>query len=342
MQAVVEPWETLESRGANTYVHVDRDILDVLAHENPELTIPDWRFPGIHPENDWAFATQTVVSSVINFHFLNRNRRLVGESWSMRDPRNGTQLSGSNALHPRMTERFGEAEDITAKQIRQLSFMYEFDGLLPRIPMEYERRELLKEFAYGLDSNYSGSVRELLEATRDESGDLRMFNAGEGLVERLTDKQVFGRAFLDTSYLGDLVFPFNKRAGLAPVLIHGRATTSDTLPTFGDIDQAGTITDYRLPQAFRAMGAITYNNELAHMVDSYEPIKKDSQEEIEIRGATAFSTAYLLAALNERRAELGQDPRNIAHLDFWLWKMGRELKKNGDDSLPHYTRTTAY
>lgn len=343
LQQVVTPWETLVERGQNTYVTVDQAVLDRLAASNPDLTVPDWRYPsGQHPDNDWAFATQVVVSSVINFAFLNRDRKRDGENWSMTDPQTGALLSGSNALHPRLSQRFGEAEDITDEDLFDLTREDSFDEFLPGVPLARQRRLLLTDFADGLEDSYEGSVRNLLEASRDSTGDLRLFNEGDGLVERLTRIRDFGQAFLDTNYLGDLVFPFNKRADLAPVLIYGRSLTSQTLPRVADIDQSGAIPDYRLPQAFRAMNAITYSDELAHAVDTLQPIERDSQAEIEIRGATAYSTAYLLGSINEVRADAGQDPYNMAHVDFWLWKMGRELKKNGDTSVPHYTETTAY
>ena len=344
LQRVVTPWETLVERGQNNYVTVDQAVLDALAATNPELAVHDWRYPpGQHPDNDWAFATQVVVSSVINFAFLNRDREHDGENWSMTDPQTGASLSGSNALHPRLSQRFGEAEDISYEDIVNLvDPKAAFDEFLPGVPLAGHRRLLLADFARGLKDSYEGSVRSLIEASCDSTGDLRLFNEGDGLVERLTRIRDFGQAFLDTNYLGDLVFPFNKRADLAPVLIYGRSLTSQTLPRVADIDQSGAIPDYRLPQAFRAMNAITYSDELAHAVDTLQPIERDSQAEIEIRGATAYSTAYLLGSINEVRADAGQDPYNMAHVDFWLWKMGRELKKNGDTSVPHYTETTAY
>ena len=146
-QQIVNSWETREDREDAIYVQVNREVLDRIARENPELTVPDWRFPGEHPTNDWAFATQVIVSSVINFHFLNRNRERDGEGWSMIDPTNGRELSASNALHPRLYQNFGEAENITADQIRQLTTFHGMYELLPGESMEHARRTLLKSFA---------------------------------------------------------------------------------------------------------------------------------------------------------------------------------------------------
>ncbi len=339
-QQIVDSWETLVDRGDNQHVSVNHQVLDDLAETNPTLSVPDWRFPG-HPADDWAFATQALVSSVINFAFLNNNRQRDGENWQMTDEQ-GQVLVGSDALHSRLYDRFGERADITGSDIYSLAMPEEFEKFLPSIPMAAERRTLLCDFAHGVERHYDGLARNILEYSRDDNGNLRLFNNGDGLVERLTDRAKFGRAFMDTSYLSYLTFPFNKRANLAPVLIYGRSTTSDTLPTVADIDDSGAIPDYRLPQAFRAMGAIEYSDYLSEQVAWLNPIPPQSPAEIEIRAATSYSTAYLLQRTNQVRAELGEAPYNMAHIDFWLWKMGRELKKQPDTQPPHYTRTTAY
>ena len=337
LKQIVEPWEELVARKENDFVSVNLGVLESIAAQNPDLKVPDWRFPGDNAENDWAFATQVVVSSVINFHFLNRNRD-EGENWAMTDP-SGKVLTGSNALLTRLNQRFPEQEDITSPDIRKLNARAEFDAFLPDIPLAMQRRELLEDFAHGLANYFDGSVRNLIESTKDTDGKLRLFNEGRGLAEVLADTSIFEQAFFDTSHLDDLTFPFNKRANLAPLLIYGRSTTSETLPTFADIDQSGVIPDYRLPQAFRSMGAIAYSPKLAGLVDNWKPVLKHSAEEIEIRGATSYATAYLLKRINEIRAEAGQEPYNMAHIDFMLWKMGRGLK---DGSFPHFTETTAY
>lgn len=338
---VLESWKTIVDRGDTTFVTVNHAVLDELASQNPDLVQPDWRIPGMHPENDWAFATQITLADSINFMFLNRDIERNGESWTMKSPETGDVISGSNALMIRTLQRFGEAEDISAKEIEDLASKHTFDTFLKDIPLAESRRRILAEFALGLRKNYGSSVRELINASIDDCGDLRIFNDGSGLVERLRSED-FGIAFADTSSFADLSFPFDKRANLTPILLDGRARTSSTLPRFADIEHSGTVPDYRLPQALRAMGAIAYSSDLAERVDAWTPIIAESQEEIEIRAATAYSAQYLLDKTNAVRAAQNQDPYNMAHVDFWLWKKGRELKKNGDNSLPHYTETTAY
>lgn len=338
-----ESWKRLVERNDNEHVMVNHDVLDKLAAQNPILVQPDWRIPGMHPDNDWAFATQVTLADSINFMFLNRDINKYGESWSMHNPQTGEIISGSNALMIRTYQRFGEAQDIKAHQIEELASKHTFDTYLKDIPLAKNRRQILGEFALGLRCVYGGSVRELLllDASIDLEGNLRIFNSSRGLVERLLSED-FGNAFLDTSSIDDLIFPFDKRANLTPILIDGRAQTSNTLPRVVDIKHSGSVPDYRLPQALRAMGAIAYSRELAEHVDNWRPVEPHSKEEVEIRAATTYSTQYLLDKMNHLRAKQNQTPYTMAHIDFWLWQSGRDLKKRGRTSLPHYTETTAY
>ncbi len=338
---VIESWNELEKRGDNQFVTVNYDVLDTLAEQNPDLEQPDWRIPGMHPQNDWAFATQIDLADTINYMFLNRDIKKDGEGWTMTDPENGKIISGSNALMVRTYQHFGEAEDITADQIEALADEHNFAKFLPGIPMAESRREQFVKYAQGLRNVYGGSIRNLIEASIDEKGDLRLINNGRGMIERRLDEEFEG-VFTDDNTINDLVFPHNKRVNLTPILIDGRAQTSTTLPRVSDLHKSGAVPDYRIPQAQRATGEIIYMPALAETVDSWTPIEANSRKEAEIRGACAKAVFYLLEKTNEVRANLNQAPYNMAHIDFWKWQMGRELKKTSDVSLPHFTETTAY
>ncbi len=338
---LIDSWSELEMGGDNRFVQINRTALDNLIDQDPDLKQPNWLIPGIHPNDDWAFASQIVVANTINYMFLNRDIHKDGESWTMKDPIEDTVLSGSTAMLTRTTQLLGEGPDISWVKIMTLSSEKNFEQFLPGIPMADTRREKLANFALGIRDYYEGSVRSFLESTIDEEGEFRIFNDGDGMVDRMLSDE-FGDVFSDTAYLGNLEFPFNKRANLTPILIDGRARISDTLPVVGDMDQSGTVIDYRLPQALRELGVLEYSPLLAQNIDNYKHILAGSREEIEIRAASAAAVVYLLENLNERRESDGKEPYTMAHIDFWLWKLGRELKKNGSESLPHYTETTSY
>ncbi len=338
---LIDSWNELEERQDNQFVKINRAALDKLIEQNPNLNQPDWLIPSIHPNDDWAFANQIVVANTINYMFLNKDIERDGESWTMRDPLDNYILSGSTAMLTRTTQLFGEASDISWAKIINLATPSKFEEFLPDIPMADTRREKLANFALGIRDYYDGSVRSFLESTIDDKGDFRIFNNGQGMVDRMLSEE-FGDVFADTSYIEDLEFPFNKRANLTPILIDGRARISETLPTVGDMDQSGTVIDYRLPQALRELGVLEYDSLLEQSVDSYEHIPAGSRAEVEIRAASASAVVYLLENLNMKREAEGKEPYTMAHIDFWLWKLGRELKKNGSQSLPHYTETTSY
>jgi hypothetical protein len=342
-QKVIESWDELERRGHNQFVTINYALLDNLAAQNPDLKQPNWKtfMEDQHPQNDWAFATQVDVADTINYMFLNRDIEKDGESWTMTDPSTGKVLSGSTALMTRLFQRFGEAEDITASEIEQLAEPEMFAKLLPGIPMAESRIKQLKKYAQGLREGYEGSVRNLIEASIDETGSLRLFNDGKGMIERRL-KEEFDGAFVDTNTVDDLVFPHNKRANLTPILIDGRAQGSKVLPRVTDINLSGGVPDYRVPQAQRANNELIYTSSLAEIVDHWGHIEAGSRMEGEIRGACVKSLAYWLSKVNAIRAEAKQEPYTMAHADFWKWKMGRDLKKQGDTSLPHFTETTAY
>src|SRR5664279_4977631 len=131
-QQVIESWNKFVGNGLNEYVSVDDGVLDELAEQNPDLQVPDWRIPGLNAVTDWAYATQNVVSSVINYAYL--DPEVPGGAWSMDNlERPGQQIASSNALHTRTLQVFGEAEDITSDQIRKLITPEEFYRYLPGI-----------------------------------------------------------------------------------------------------------------------------------------------------------------------------------------------------------------
>jgi hypothetical protein len=337
---VIESWKKLEEREENEFVTINYGVLDEIAKENPDLEVPNWRFKGQHAENDWPFATQTVVSSVLNWMFLDENT--PGGSWAMENPENpGQMIASSNALHTRVYQKFGEAEDITSRDLFPLSRPDEFDEFLPGIPMREDRQELLFHFAAGLTFNYGGSVRNLLESSIDENGNMRAFNDGKGLVDRLLDND-FKRAFKDTGTIGNLKFPFLKRAQLAALLYHGRAEDSDELPKMADIDMVGPVVDYHAPNSVRHEKGTEYSPFLAAYVDNWKKIKRNSRAENELRAATFVSIDYVQTKTNEIRTSLGQKAINSAHSDFMWWSKGRTLKKLDEAPLPHLTETTAY
>ncbi len=348
-QQLHDSWVSYERKEQNKHVFINRAALRRFIAESPlaetedpdELT-PDWTFPeGIYEEDDRKYAQQTLVSGTINYAFNN----IDGSKWELTNDQGGT-LSGSTALHVRTREVFGDSDDITSDVIRDVATEAGMTEYLPGVPGADSRVRLLGDLALGLDKHYEGSVQKLLDASLDSDGNMRAYNGGKGLVERLLHRD-FGDAYGgDHNFIstprGAFYFPFHKRAHLAPTLYYGRARKSAELPDLVDIHEVGTICDYNVPVPLRAENILSYSPDLARRVDSRKFIARGSREEVEIRAASGYVQGEFKRGINEIRHERGLRPISIAPLDAHLFLLGRKLAKSGDAKPHHLTTTTAY
>lgn len=242
----------------------------------------------------------------------------------------------------RTKELFGNKDDITSDDILPYTTDEGMRYYLPNVPHLRSRARLLGQFARGLEKAYNGSIAQLIDSSCDKDGDLRAFNNGNGIVERLADEETFGQAYADHSVIDGMSVNYLKLAQLTPLLIHGRALTSNgEIPTLADIDKLGTINDYQIPRSHRLMGTIVLSRELSQKIDTWKLIPRDSRMENELRLASAAATSMIKYRINDIRAQNNLAPITIAPLDAWQWFMGRELDKE-NAIYPHRTTTTAY
>lgn len=347
----MEVWKRLESWHLNKHVSLDRYAIDIVAkkHVKDEFIIPNWRFPGIYANHAWAFAAQELFANCFNAHynvFEKPDTKYTVKNSS--DP--AKPLTGAFAMHSVIYKNCGEriphANDF-AKHVRSSKTMAKFFGGIVSMPSPELKRICGEDFVANLEHRYQGNPLNLLEEamTGEWRGRkaIRAFNDGKGLVELLTYH--FVDAYRDTQQLKidslNYFLYFNKRAQLVAVMLHDRALDfNGILPVVEDIDEVGPIADYELPKALRHLGILRYSEELAELVDNWREVQKDSPMEIEIRAATVAACCELLDELNRLRAEIFEKHYilNICHLDYWLWKMGRDAKH----LRPHLTRTSAY
>ena len=348
---IVEIWTRLENQNLNKYIFIDRNILEAVAktHAKNDFQIPNWRFDGVYPKHEWAFAAFQLFANCFNAHYNvfekpDTKYTVVNPS----DP--AKSFAGAFAMDRTVYEHFGErilhAHDF-AKHVKTPKAMAKFFGGIVPMPSPELKQECGKDFIENLELRYQGNPLNLLEETM--TGDyrgrkaIRAFNNGKGLVEILVNE--FGRAYRDVRCLeinGTInSLYFNKRAQLVAVMLHDRALDSNgILPLVEDIDEVGPIADYELPKALRHLGILKYSEELAELVDNWRKVERGSQMEVEIRAATVVACCELLKKLNSLRAEIFERNYllNICNLDFWLWKMGKDAKH----LRPHLTRTSAY
>lgn len=85
--------------------------------------------------------------------------------------------------------------------------------------------------------------------------------------------------------------------------------------------------DYQIPNVLRALGLLTYADDLAARIDGYQLIEENSVDERAIRGASIITCERLAA----------QQGVNVADVDYWIWAKRKEPK-----TPFHLTLTTAY
>lgn len=348
---IVEGWRRLESRNSNKHVFLDREALKAVArkHASDRFVMHPWREP-VYAKNALAFASQEIFANCFNAHFNVFDR--PDTKYTVANPDDSARpFTGAFALQSVIYRHFGEtiphACDLE-KHVKSDKAMAKFFGGMVPIPSPELKRECGESFVAMLQARYQGNPLNMLEeaiTSEFEGGKkaLRAFNRGRGLVELLVRN--FGEAYSDEQVMNiegkNIILSFSKRAQLVAVMLHARAADSrGILPMIADINEVGPVADYELPKALRSMGILRYSGELANLVDNWTEIPKDSVAEIEIRAATVAACVELLEELNDLREKIFKKNYllNICHLDYWLWKMGKDAKH----LRPHLTRTSAY
>ncbi|HUD09358.1 MAG TPA: queuosine salvage family protein [Patescibacteria group bacterium] len=96
-----------------------------------------------------------------------------------------------------------------------------------------------------------------------------------------------------------------------------------------NVDLLTAFADYKVPQILRENGVISYNNELAELVDNYKLIKSGSQEEIEIRASTIWCVELIRQRLGKYTA---------ADIDNAIWL----ISQNQTGTKPYHRTYTIY
>jgi len=197
------------------------------------------------------------------------------------------------------------------------------------IPLLEQRVAVLREVGAELVRNYDGHFYKLITESNG-----RLFNNGEGLVERLL--AAFPSFTDESDYSGTKVI-LDKRVQLAAAMLHEKLLELGK-PGFSDATSELTVfVNYELPKILRAFGILEYSPELAQKVDSQAEIIYGSRSEVAIRASTLYAIQYLENEVRNINPESNVSP---LHLDFELWFSGRKLDKKVHKH--HLTRTIAY
>ncbi len=156
-------------------------------------------------------------------------------------------------------------------------------------------------------------------------------NSAYLLTEILADEFT---PFDDTSLYSDVNIGYYKRAQLNSKMISDAQILKGN-SELDDLEKLTAFADYKVPQILRSLGILNYSNELASKIDSLQIIRRDSEEENEIRIATILSVERVLKALSGRFPDV-----TSSHVDSLLWNKSQSLKR--DINPYHRTYTTAY
>ena len=194
------------------------------------------------------------------------------------------------------------------------------------MPMLKERVEILNEVGQKLVDDYEGDWINFIN-----NGPKKLYSNGKGLIERLIIE--FPR-FDDSSQFKGSNVKFYKLAQLAFWVIHAELSGSNYFK-IEDMNSMTAFADYIIPVALNLKKITTYTPQLDQKIKSGELIERDSNEEIEIRIASIYTTALLTESINEKRPE--GKAIIIPQLDYRLWK-----NYHATHYPHHLTYTTMY
>ncbi len=190
-----------------------------------------------------------------------------------------------------------------------------------KLEMKEKRVENLNEVGRVLSEKYDGEFENFLDECE--------WSAPK-IVKRLAEEfpKAYGEDCVD---IGDETVYFDKRNNLVPILLYGGLIARKAPKKISGMGGITIASDYRIPEALRAMGILKYSKELADKIDRGVLIEKGSPEEVAIRAASLVAAQEIIEGLNKKGYDI-----HAAHMDAYLWYKGRKAKTH------HRTKTMAY
>ncbi|MBN2459228.1 hypothetical protein JXB28_02995 [Candidatus Woesearchaeota archaeon] len=310
------------------YVFINREKLEETAKKfaDEKLEMPDWHMPVFLEGNSKEVIDFFFLGNTINFCY-DDFRRSRDKKIKFEASYNGAPYKGATGMWACLKKAYeGDFPELLdgdfLSDISKFEMEKIFEGNI-RIPLFDERLNIFREVGQVLCENYDGHFYNLVE-----DSDNRLFNDGEGLVERLTSEFP---SFDDSAHYDGKLVIFDKRAQLAPAMTYGRFR-GEGLMAMEDIDELTVFADYVLPKGLRGLGILTYDKSLADKVDNSIEIPRHSREELEIRASTIHACKMLIDRINEIK---GPGSINALHVDYKLWGATRKLP--GEHHLTYST-----
>jgi len=218
------------------------------------------------------------------------------------------RLSGYYALAASLKQAIASGVPITRAELLAGLSQDELRNILKgrgELQLLEHRLEILNELGQILLEEYNGEAHKLVES------------AGESAIAlaRLIARKL--PSFRDEAeYRHHKVF-FYKRAQIFAADLFGAFEGKDW-GRFNDMDKLTAFADYKLPQALRQLGILSYNPALAKQVDQKILLEAGSPEEVEIRA----NTIWAVELIRQELERLGKAFRAF-EIDWILWDLSQ-------------------
>ncbi len=270
-----------------------------------EVPIPEWNYQYHFFDGTARTVNYLFLLDALNFSFWGEPR------WTIHH--RGKTLDGYWALAAALKRAAESNPDILeASYLAELT-PEELARMLRgqnRITMFVERWHNVQELGRVLRDQFGGSAARVVESAEKDAPRLARLIA-----------QHFS-SFNDTTvYDGHAVNLF-KRAQILVADLYG-SFQGKSWGRFKNISELTAFADYKLPQILRGWGILRYDARLARKVNRKEELRKNSDEEIEIRAGMLWAVELLREALAARGREL-----TSVQMDWFLWESSQHLAPN--------------
>ena len=291
------------------YIKINNDEIKKIAENVKQVNIQNWLFNV--PFNLLDESIDTIIEFLLYFEAIDFSF-WGNPKWEIQTEK-GKQ-DGSIALMYAMLKYIKENKNFD--NITKEKFGEYLKGNI-EIPLFKERYNILKNINNVVKEKMNGSF---YKAIYNLKTDEELFDF---IINNFKD-------FEDTrTYKGKTIYFYKLAQLLTSDILHMREKKEDIKV---DYSHLVGCSDYKIPQGLRALNLVSYNEELANLVDNKIEIKQNSEYEVEIR-------ATVIYVINKIK-ELLDNKINAIDLNDYIWLMS----KNKD--LPkkpyHLTRNTNY
>lgn len=299
------------------HLKIDNKKIKDFSYNFTDFYSPDWSEEVFYSGSFEDTVNFIFLINTLNFSFWSDNDK---PKWF--NIFNGNTYTGSFALFSALNNAVSNGyelfnpkylKSISRTDLKQILEKYE------EMPMFEERLKILSEIGKNLYDKQLNSFFDIYKMSD---------NSAIKLIRSIID--IFP-SFNDSYIYQDTEYNFLKRAQLIPAMIYSKYQ-NDKL--FNDIDSMTVFADYRVPQTIRKLGLIEYSEDLSNKIENNIYIDEGSEEELEIR----LSSVQVGLKIKEY---VSKDKYiNSLHIDYFLWKTGKEILNPDYDF--HRTRTIYY